>query len=394
MNNQINILTEPFSIKYQAYFAYFFLIFCIIFSFIINDELFIIIQNSIADAYIAVTTFVAGTFLIFYSLEKYFKFDIGIFLKKYPKFEVIGSSFLGALPGCGGAIIVITQYIRGKISFGSVVATLTATMGDAAFLLIAKKPTVGLFVLILGFFVGTISGILVNLLHGKFFLRLTGCQLITKTNFEVKKIKYSKRLDKLWMIFIIPGIIIGILSAFQIDLDLMLKNSYFDKPITFFGFIAGCLCLIMWIFPIIHGCKFIPSTSKDSINRRTVSDTNFITGWVILAFLTFELSIYLANINLESLFNSYIYFLPLLAVVVGLLPGCGPQILVTTLYLGGMIPLSAQLGNAISNDGDALFPAIALHPKAAIIATLYSSIPAILVSYLYLLIFELNFLNF
>ena len=30
---------------------------------------------------------------------------------------------------------------------------------------------------------------------------------------------------------------------------------------------------------------------------------------------------------------------------------------------------SAQLANAISNDGDALFPAIAIAPKAAILAT-------------------------
>ena len=100
------------------------------------------------------TSFVAGTFLLFYSLEKYLKFDIGIFLKKYSNLEIVGSSFLGALPGCGGAIIVLTQYIRGKISFGSVVATLTATMGDAAFLLIAKKPTIGLLVLGTGFIVG------------------------------------------------------------------------------------------------------------------------------------------------------------------------------------------------------------------------------------------------
>ena len=64
------------------------------------------------------------------------------------------------------------------------------------------------------------------------------------------------------------------------------------------------------------------------------------------------------------------------------------------MYLGGIIPLSAQMGNAISNDGDALFPAIALHPKAAIIATLYSSIPALIVSYLYLFIFEVNIINF
>ena len=106
------------------------------------------------------------------------------------------------------------------------------------------------------------------------------------------------------------------------------------------------------------------------------------------------MSVYLGNINLSTIFNSYIYFIPLFAILIGLLPGCGPQILVTTMYLGGIIPLSAQMGNAISNDGDALFPAIALHPKAAIIATLYSSIPALIVSYLYLFIFEVNIINF
>jgi len=80
--------------------------------------------------------------------------------------------------------------------------------------------------------------------------------------------------------------------------------------------------------------------------------------------------------------------IPLIATLIGFLPGCGPQILVTTLYLNGIIPLSAQIGNAISNDGDALFPAIALHPKAALVATIYSGVPAIIVSYLYFFVFE------
>ena len=78
----------------------------------------------------------------------------------------------------------------------------------------------------------------------------------------------------------------------------------------------------------------------------------------------------------------------MIAILFGLLPGCGPQILVTTSYLNGFIPLSAEIGNAISNDGDALFPAIALAPKAAIIATLYSTIPAIIFAYGYMFLFE------
>ena len=83
------------------------------------------------------------------------------------------------------------------------------------------------------------------------------------------------------------------------------------------------------------------------------------------------------------------HLFPLIAILFGFLPGCGPQIVVATFYLNGYIPLSAELGNAISNDGDALFPAIALAPKAAILATIYSAFPAIIVAYTYLVIFEL-----
>ena len=78
----------------------------------------------------------------------------------------------------------------------------------------------------------------------------------------------------------------------------------------------------------------------------------------------------------------------MMAILIGMLPGCGPQILVTTMYLAGFVPLSAQIGNSISNDGDALFPAIAIAPKVALVATIYSAVPAIIISYGWLFLFE------
>lgn len=385
--NSSEATISPFMIRYQQIFSYLFLFTGVYLFFDIDNQTWEIIKSSVADAYIAVTSFVAGTLLLFYSLEKYCNIDLEhIFLKK-PKLEVFLSSFLGALPGCGGAIIVLTQYSRGKASFGSVVAALTATMGDAAFLLIAKEPLIGLLIFFIGFIVGFISGVIVNLIHGKSFMKMNGCDVI-KLNSKPSNYKTSKTLDLFWIILIIPGIVFGILSAFQIDLDAFFSNELIENPITFYGFFAGLLCFIMWIIPIVSGYKYNPSGSNEKIIRRTVSDTNFITGWVILAFLAYELTVHLGNLDLEAIFKSYYAFVPLIAIVVGFLPGCGPQILVTTLYLNGIIPLSAQIGNAISNDGDALFPAIALHPKAAVKATIYSGIPAIIVGYSYFFIFE------
>ena len=97
---------------------------------------------------------------------------------------------------------------------------------------------------------------------------------------------------------------------------------------------------------------------------------------------------YFTSIDLKILYYLWLPFVPLVAILFGFLPGCGPQVVVATFYLNGYIPLSAELGNAISNDGDALFPAIALAPKAAILATLYSAIPALVVAYGYFYLFE------
>ncbi len=55
--------------------------------------------------------------------------------------------------------------------------------------------------------------------------------------------------------------------------------------------------------------------------------------------------------------------------------------MVATLYINGAVPFSALVANAVSNDGDALFPAIALAPKAALMATVWSLIPALVLAY-------------
>ena len=238
-----------------------------------------------------------------------------------------------------------------------------------------------------GFVVGVISGILVNKIHGPDFMRDKNSTSIEQA--ESKEYNNSKKLEYFWIILFIPGIFLGVFTAFQIDLNVYFTNIYIDELITLFGFLAGSLCFFMWLFPYLGGIKKTMSSPKETIIRRTVSDTNFVTGWVIIAFLVFELTVFFVEIDLKNIFSNIIYLVPLIAILIGFLPGCGPQLLVTTMYLAGYVPLSAQIGNAISNDGDALFPALVISPKVALVATLYSALPALIVSYGYLFIFEI-----
>jgi hypothetical protein len=351
-----------------------------------NSELGDIIFASVADAYIQVSTFVAGTFLIFYGIEKFLKIDATAALRRDTIWQVPVAAALGALPGCGGAIIVVTQYVTGRLSFGSVVAVLTATMGDAAFLLIAQEPLTGLAIIVMGFVVGTLTGWIINAIHGGDFLR--GAVKTGDAPTDRNEDASTPWIDRLWMMIMMPGIVLAVLVAFQVDVDALFASPLFDRPATFIGVVGGVLALTMRLAPKFGVTGDKAFSDSGTIIRRTIADTNFVTTWVIGAYLVFELSVYIFGLDLKHLFTGVALYTPLIAILIGFLPGCGPQVLVTTMYLSGIIPLSAQIGNAISNDGDALFPAIAIAPRVAIVATLYSAVPAVLISYGWLFLVE------
>ncbi|MGI9372840.1 MAG: putative manganese transporter [Hyphomicrobiales bacterium] len=355
------------------------------------------VLNALADAYLAVTVFVAGTLGIVYGLEKLLRADVGKFLERQGILQAPMSAFLGALPGCGGAIVVVTQYTRGYVSFGSVVAVLVSTMGDAAFLLLARDPAVGAFIFVLGFSVGSLSGWVVDKIHGKEFMR---SQISERTIVEHRKthdLTADERVstftwsDMLWMIILIPGFFLGIFGAFLVDTDAFFGPLGAYEPTKWLGVAGALLCAVMWSLAghqNTHDRHDSVELEHISTWRRIILDTNFITVWVIMGFLVYEVGVHALGADLESFFKVWAPLVPLMGILIGLLPGCGPQIVVTTLYLNGLIPLSAQIGNAISNDGDALFPAIALAPKAAMLATVYSAVPALIFAYSWYFIFE------
>ena len=343
-----------------------------------------IIRSSMTDAYLQVSVFVGFTLFIFIGLDSLTKFDIASFLVKTKNFHVPLSAFLGALPGCGGAIIVVTQYIQGRIGFGSLVAVLTATMGDAAFLILAIEPSTGLLIFALGAVVGSITGYVVDIIHGNKFLIQ---KFDDDGNEEVLDKTFVSKFNIFWLLIFMPGFILGILVAFQVNINnlIFLPNNF--ELTAIIGSSGAILSIFMWSLNPLSDFQCSTDKSRGFLSR-VVDTTNFVSTWVICGFLIFEIFMFFTSIDLKVFFDIWLPFVPLIAIFFGFLPGCGPQVVVATFYLNGFIPLSAELGNAISNDGDALFPAIALAPKAAVVATLYSAVPAIIVAYSYMYIFE------
>ena len=343
-----------------------------------------IVLTGLADAYYQVSIFVAATLIGLLYFERLKRYELADVLHRHHRWQVVIAALLGAIPGCGGAIIVVTQYVRGSMRFSGVIAVLTATMGDAAFLLLAKAPLIALLIFSVCLITGIVFGYLIEWLHGRDFMKVNVDYNATED--EIEENPLLSPFYRFWMMLFIPGALIGIAIAMQIDTAAVTAINGVDW-ISPFGAMCGLLAIIMWTFNPLSDIRLCISKQR-SLSHRVADTTNFITFWVLCGFVGYGLLENIFAFDLATLFNGFALLIPLIAVLIGFIPGCGPQIVITTLFLNGVIPLSAQLANAISNDGDALFPAVVIAPKAAILATLYTAVPAIIVGYGWLFLFE------
>lgn len=178
------------------------------------------------------------------------------------------------------------------------------------------------------------------------------------------------------------GLIPGVLNLMQVDFGELIG---LPNAVTWIG-VAGTLVSIVYM----TRCGNIgQAQTHEDVEHKLFSlketlihnaqETAFVGTWVFIAYLVYEIAVCviggeqvvaaaMTSAGLTSVF---------LGVLVGLIPGCGPQIIFVSLYLKGMFPFAALLANSISQDGDALFPLI-MDRKSAFWATVVNTIPAII----------------
>ncbi|AWB70406.1 hypothetical protein D0810_16955 [Vibrio cholerae] len=389
------VLVSLFNLRYKRL-----LLPIALFALLVSENTRAVTVETLADSFWAVSTYVAFTLAIYHWVSRWLD-GAHALVSAYHRsrnLQVVIAALLGALPGCGGAIVVTTQFVSGKVGFGALVAVLTATMGDAAFLLLASQPVTGLYVIGIGVVTGCVTGLVINALHRDDFMRPTLTELSNKLRTSccsatsAVSFKAINLQGLFWKYLLLPASLVAFASSFQIDINQVWSLP--EMSIEWIGALLAVSSMLLWA--LTQEIEDYQSTVSEDDKIRTshpmqkaAQDTNFVSAWVIIAFLAFELTLHFTGFEIGANWGNWGVWMPALGIMIGLLPGCGPQILVTSLYLSGALPFSAQLSNAISNDGDALFPAIALAPKAALMATLYSSIPAAIVGYGYFWLFEM-----
>ena len=232
-------------------------------------------RELMVDAYVQGSSFVAATLLLFYGADRLFNFDIVSALKKARGLQVPLAALLGATPGCGGAVIVVAAYSSGNVGFGAVVATLTATMGDAAFLLIAIRPEAALVVLPLSFTVGIVAGWIVDRFNK---IDLTPdpskhCEIAP----VIGKVRWQ---DYGYALIAAPGLIIGITQLSGANIF-----AIYNPSLIFIIALTGAfLGIFIWATSPLKAMTNL----ADHPLTRMAEETSFISIWVIGAYLAYD----------------------------------------------------------------------------------------------------------
>lgn len=376
---------------------------------------------SVRDGFVQVSAFVAVTVLLFSYIQYQSGGRLVRFFEDNHHLQPIAGALLGLTPGCGGAIIAMPLYIRGTISFGAVVATLAATAGDSAFVILTQAPVAALYAYGLAAVAGIAFGYAIDLwglgtsrldrvvqqmsasvVEGGFVTSsvadsgpsIEACDMPSEEDINDDARQdgmlhtLTHALHIIWWLLGLAALVAGIEY---------LRRGAPEVPLAF-GFtfpalftIAGLLGTILSFYLHFIGRRIIGEGGSGQMRdfgtayetfKHAAMETSMVTVWVIAAYLLYEYTVVIFALDIGALAAAADILAPVAGAALGIVPGCGPQIVFATLYAGNHIPFSALVANAISQDGDALFPLMAIDMKAAIIATIYTTIPALIVGIL------------
>jgi len=261
--------------------------------------------------------------------------------------QYVLSSFLGATPGCLGAFMNVSFYVRGLISFGAITGGMLATSGDESFVMLAMFPRKALILFFTLFIIGIVSAYIIDkLLKIKPCreCRYSGIHLEDRCGcFNMRGIVNQFRnisLSRFLMLFLLVGILYGFISG------TIGPKEWNWQRITFIS--------------LIGLANFIIITVPDHYLNEHIWEHIFkkhlwrIFLWSFGALLL--VSIGLKYWDLDVFVKNHMVWVLLISGVVGIVPESGPHLIFVMMFAKGLVPFSVLLTSSIVQDGHGMLP--------------------------------------
>lgn len=282
-------------------------------------------------------------------------------ISKNAWWQVILAAFLGIIPGCLGTFFAVSLYSHRVLNFPALVTVLIATSGDEAFVMLGEIPKEAIILNIILFFVAILAGFILNLFMkdknftvGENMLHSHDApQCVCYNKVQFKKDWANLSFERALLVFFTAFTFLFILFN-----SLITKNWEFENITMLF-----ILSIVLFIVVTVPEHFLTEHLWKHTIKRHLVR----IFLWTSGALLFINLLLPFLNITQEAfkpLAENYYFLILLVAVLVGIIPESGPNLVFVFLFAQGYIPLSILLANSIVQDGHGSLPLLAESQKS------------------------------
>ncbi|MBN2776686.1 MAG: arsenic efflux protein [Bacteroidales bacterium] len=354
----------------------------------------------------------------------------GRLVKKLSKniyIQVVTGTLLGLIPGCMGSFTAVSLYTHRLLSFGALVATMIATSGDEAYFMLAWIPKQALLI----FAIVSALALVVGFITDKIFKNKNFAEK-HEFSFDIHEKNCNDKGECLFAlknINVLPArLILVAIIGFVLTLTLTgwIGHSHSDKlmfslpqkgsgemvqisdihdsgveqtehihsedcehsenhdhtghahnhehPIDWIKLtiiISSILALIIILFSSNH---FVKKHLIDHvIKKHLLKIFLWIAGTLIL------INLLLHNFDVGSWIYSNMFFILIIALLLGIIPQSGPHLVFVVMFIQGLIPFSILLASSIVQDGHGSLPLLAESKKSFVIMKIINILVGLLV---------------
>ena len=275
----------------------------------------------------------------------------------------------GAIPGCLGAFAMISLYSHRCVSIGAIVATMIATSGDEAFVMLAMFPRTAVLL-----FAGLmVLGIVAGWLTDKIYPGSGDAGIDPDCGFHAHENEWAgavfpvgKFVDQWRHLSATRALLSAGLGLFLVLLVAYKLGFIAHGDITHSGD-AGEHGDIGWGWLTLTALTlfglFIVSTVSDHfLDDHLWSHVLKIHApriflWTLGALSAIALLDHFLDV--ETLIRGNIWIVLLISVAVGLIPNSGPHLVFVSLFATGALPLSVLVASSVAQDGHGMIPMLA-----------------------------------
>jgi hypothetical protein len=284
--------------------------------------------------------------------------------------QVVIASLLGLIPGCIGGFAAVSMFTHNLLNFGALAANFIASIGDESFVVLSINPLKALYLNLILLIIAIAAGLIINLFIKAPLVQSKNENHMVIHNHEMVKEKFNFELLKnniLNMSFQRAILIIGLLLFIFGALTGQFTHGEFGSghqsvagPIHDHDHLGveTILFLVLAFFTLFILVRVDEHFLEKHLWEHIIKK-HFLRIFLWTTGALVSISLILHYVELEPLLkNNYIIVL-IMALLVGVIPESGPNLIFVTLYFSGNLPFSILLANSIVQDGHSSLPLLA-----------------------------------